>query len=578
MAQRPLSPILRYLHRLYGRPEIAELTDRQLLRRFAALGDEEAFALIVRRHGPMILGLCRRLLQNPEDAEDAFQATFLVLARKSSAAGWQDSVANWLYTVALRVTAKMRSQARRHGLEEESDLGCVVDPRETNPASHAMQNELSQYLDNALARLPKKYRAPLILCYLEGKSHKEAAQELGIPAGSVSRHLARGSELLRARLSQNGLCLASEALSTLLVQGIWRAGVAGARIRTIARSISLLSTGSAVATGAISARTILLAEGVVHAMFVAQWKAVSVVLLTIGMLAGGAGGVILESKTGTGSGRGDEFANGPAIVAMADEPAKDKKQEVKPSNTVTSTPAKAVNRESSWNGMQSKLDSPIQLEKQIEKRPLSEVIEHLADRFAPLDILVNESAFKEDLAHDNVMAVEVSLPRAGNVPLRTMLQMLTSQFGATYLVHPTHIEITTPKRTRPADWRITSTSENPVPLAPLVHAEFKETSLKDALRELSQETGISIVLDPGAVESTGKQKVTASLDNVGLDESVRVLADLCDLKAVVMDTLIYVTSVDKADALQAEQARKRATREKGEQKKEAERDAKKKSV
>src|SRR5258708_6002800 len=113
MAQRQSSPVLRYFHKLFEREELASLTDRQLLQRFAANRCEAAFTALVRRHGPMVLGICGRVLKDATDAEDAVQATFLVLARKGRGFGWQDSIGNWLYGVALRVAGRMRSQRQR---------------------------------------------------------------------------------------------------------------------------------------------------------------------------------------------------------------------------------------------------------------------------------------------------------------------------------------------------------------------------------------------------------------------------------------------------------------------------------
>jgi RNA polymerase sigma factor (sigma-70 family) len=200
MAQRPNSPLLRYLHRLFENKEIAALTDRQLLQRFAADRSEAAFTVLVRRHGAMVLGVCSRVLNDVADAEDAVQATFLVLARKGKSFGWHDSIGNWLYGVALRVASKMKTQRQRsHTLNAMLRATSVISPALKDPCTEAIHRELAEKLDSALRRLPKKYRAPLVLCYLEGKTHQEAARELGLPVGSVSRHMARGLELLRER-------------------------------------------------------------------------------------------------------------------------------------------------------------------------------------------------------------------------------------------------------------------------------------------------------------------------------------------------------------------------------------------
>jgi RNA polymerase sigma factor (sigma-70 family) len=172
--------------------------DGQLLLRFARYQDEAAFSALVRRHGPMVLGVCRRVLQQEQDAEDAFQATFMVLVRKVRTIEQPELLANWLYGVAYRIARKARASAsRRRGYESQAKVMGTADP-----TVGLNWRELRAVLDDALARLPEKYRVPLILCYLEGKTNEEAAVQLGWPVGSISARLSRGRELLRERLAQ----------------------------------------------------------------------------------------------------------------------------------------------------------------------------------------------------------------------------------------------------------------------------------------------------------------------------------------------------------------------------------------
>src|SRR5262249_26887681 len=152
----------------------------QLLERFAQRRDEGAFAALVERHGPLVLGVCRRILRHEQDAEDAFQATFYVLARRAGGFGWRDSVANWLYEVALRVSHKARSGAPRRRRHERQTA--LADQAAT---AQDAWHELKPLLDEELARLPRQLREPLVLCYLEGKTRDEAAQELGWSLGTV---------------------------------------------------------------------------------------------------------------------------------------------------------------------------------------------------------------------------------------------------------------------------------------------------------------------------------------------------------------------------------------------------------
>jgi RNA polymerase sigma factor (sigma-70 family) len=173
-----------------------EQTDGRLLKRFASQQDQAAFAALVRRHGPMVLAVCRRVLGNAHDADDAFQATFLVLVRKAGAIARPELLANWLYGVAYRVAVKARANAaRRSKHEQRAPVKACVDP-----VAEATGREVHAVLDAELRHLPEQYRAPLVLCYLEGKTNAEAACMLGWPTGSISGRLARARELLRMRL------------------------------------------------------------------------------------------------------------------------------------------------------------------------------------------------------------------------------------------------------------------------------------------------------------------------------------------------------------------------------------------
>ncbi|MDB5307884.1 MAG: Prenyltransferase and squalene oxidase repeat protein [Gemmataceae bacterium] len=182
-------------------PDASSLTDRELLHRFAESGDEAAFATLVARHSRMVLGVCRRQLPTVQDAEDACQATFLILARKAGGGRWQSSVANWLYTTARQVVAKAhRSAARRTKREGRAAVSEAV------PALDEISGrELLAVLDEELGKLPALYREPLVLCYLEGLSREDAAARLGVPWGTVKTRLERGRKRLEAALTRRGI-------------------------------------------------------------------------------------------------------------------------------------------------------------------------------------------------------------------------------------------------------------------------------------------------------------------------------------------------------------------------------------
>jgi RNA polymerase sigma-70 factor (ECF subfamily) len=200
--------------------------DRQLLERFAERRDEDAFAVLVSRHGSGVLGVCRRVLRHHQDAEDVSQAVFLVLAQKAGQVRWQCSVKQWLHAVAYRLSLRARGAlSRRHSFERSVET--LAPRREGDPAapasawdrlpenSHPREDPLAEVgrreskrlIAGELAGLPEKFHAPLVLCYLEGKTNEEAAGHLGWPAGSMSRRLARARALLQERLTRRGMAL-----------------------------------------------------------------------------------------------------------------------------------------------------------------------------------------------------------------------------------------------------------------------------------------------------------------------------------------------------------------------------------
>src|SRR5437868_14284770 len=215
MADGPLTDVLRYLRRLAPRDAAAE-TDRALLERFIRDRDESAFEALLSRHGPMVWGVCRGLLSDPHAAEDAFQATFLILVRKAGSVGRRELIANWLYGVAQRVARRARAAAaRRHGKEQRAT---EVTAFGTDDAASA---ELVRVIHEELDRLPTKYRSPVVLCCLEGKTCEEAASELGWTRGAVRGRLERARGRLRERLVRRGVALSAALLADPLTgQGL----------------------------------------------------------------------------------------------------------------------------------------------------------------------------------------------------------------------------------------------------------------------------------------------------------------------------------------------------------------------
>jgi RNA polymerase sigma factor (sigma-70 family) len=216
-------------------------TDGELLESFTARKDEEAFAELVRRHGPLVLGVCRKLLRHEQDAEDAFQATFLVLARRADSIYSAAVLPSWLYGVATRLAARIRAAGSRRRARE----GPLVDSATPGPQPDPEALEVAPVLHEEIGRLPEKYRAPIILCYLEGKTNEEAARLLDCPPGTVFSRLARARERLRKQLKRRGLVLSIAVLTTVLatLQQNARAAVPAQLALTTARLAVQVATG-----------------------------------------------------------------------------------------------------------------------------------------------------------------------------------------------------------------------------------------------------------------------------------------------------------------------------------------------
>ena len=214
--------VVHQLERLFGHGTVTGLTEGQLLDRFASRRDESAFESLMERHGPMVLGVCRQFLRDPNDVEDAFQATFLVLVRKAPTLRQKELLGNWLYGVAYRVALRARSvasrrQARVSAGKEVDNL--ATDPRRRGTASADETIEADEerpMLHEEVSRLPERYRMPIVLCYFEGLSHDQAAARLGWPVGTVKGRLSRARELLRGRLSRRGVTVTSAAIAAQL--------------------------------------------------------------------------------------------------------------------------------------------------------------------------------------------------------------------------------------------------------------------------------------------------------------------------------------------------------------------------
>ena len=252
MSQGQRSTLLAYLRHLVGAAATDD-SDAELLQRFAAQHDEAAFEALLRRHGPLVWSVCRRVLAEEHAAEDAFQATFLVLVRKARSVSKRASIRSWLYGVALRVALRARQQEQLRRRREQE--------RPIRHPGEATWHDVRPILDEEIQRLPEKYRLPIILCYLEGQTNDEAALALNCPRGTIATRLARARERLRSRLLSRGVTLSAGALTAMLTDNAIAASVP---------PLLLAQTAKAVFMGAASAAITTLTEGVLHAMFLSK--------------------------------------------------------------------------------------------------------------------------------------------------------------------------------------------------------------------------------------------------------------------------------------------------------------------
>ena len=269
------------IDRLFRTGTAVGLSDVQLLERFVVCHDEaaeSAFAVLMERHGPMVLAVCRRVLNDPHAAQDAFQATFLVLVRKAGTIRKRESIADWLYGVARRVSAHARADAARRRSVERRTLPGFVDAYEVPAPDIDVRDEVEH--------LPRDLRAVVVLCYLEGLTHEQAAHRLGWPVGTVRSRLARARDRLRADLTRRGIAPDASLLPLLAFRAI---ALPEGLIDTTVKAALLLAARDAGEAGLVSASTVALTEGVLRAMLISKLKIVGSIVLAAGAISSSVG-------------------------------------------------------------------------------------------------------------------------------------------------------------------------------------------------------------------------------------------------------------------------------------------------
>jgi RNA polymerase sigma factor (sigma-70 family) len=285
MATSHLSQTIQGLRRILLHQDGAGMSDRQLLDHFIGHRDEAAFAALVRRHGPVVWGVCCRVIGHYHDAEDAFQATFLVLARKAASIRQPEMLANWLYGVAHRTALKAKATTGKRRVREKQ----VSDMPEPETKQRDAWLDLEPLIDRELASLPDKYRIAIILCDLQGKTGKEAAHQLKIPEGTLSSRLRTGRVMLAKRLARNGVALSAGALAAVVSQNSASALAPTAVVSSTIKAAPLFAAGQTAATGLVSGKVAALTEGVMKAMLMTKLKTIATVLVLATLIAFGGG-------------------------------------------------------------------------------------------------------------------------------------------------------------------------------------------------------------------------------------------------------------------------------------------------
>jgi RNA polymerase sigma factor (sigma-70 family) len=307
MRHAALPSFMQMLRRVAARHARDEQADAELLARFVRQGDEAAFEVLVHRHGPMVWGVCRRLLTRTEDAEDAFQAAFVVLLRRAGSIRDGSLLGNWLYGVAYRVAVRARARAARRAARERQGML-------TERAATATETttDWQHLLHEEVFRLPEKYRLPIVICYLSGKTNEEAAAALGWPVGTVKGRLSRARELLRVRLARRGVCLAGAALTGTL---------SAARLDAALPPSLMQSTVTGAVTGmtaGISPHALTLSKGVMQSMFWNKCATAGMALAALALLPAGT----MLSYYGLSAMAQDRAAAGAAAPAAQTPPPK----------------------------------------------------------------------------------------------------------------------------------------------------------------------------------------------------------------------------------------------------------------
>jgi RNA polymerase sigma factor (sigma-70 family) len=394
-------------------PPYGESTDGQLLQRFRAHRDTEAFEELIRRHGRAVLLACCRHLREPHDVEDCFQAVWLVLARKAGSIRKPELLAGWLHGVARRTALESKASAARRRCKEMK----AARPEAVQPDGQA---ELRELLDREMARLPEPFRTAILTCDVQGVSYKEAARRLGWPEGTLAGRLARARALLARRLSRHGIAMTGGAL-VLTLAAPADAVVPAAIAATTAQAAVLFAVDTAAVPGIVSSKAILLAQGVLYMMHMTKLKIAAILVVTL-LAVAGVGGGLVPFLAGDEPGEKERAGNGqPGAGKLGGGTVKGDK----PGSSAR------LNREA-----EDKLSATIKLD--LKDVPLEDALEEFQKR-SGLNVWVNWQELQgQEIAKDHPVTLRIA-----DVPTRTALRLLLRSMELGYFVEDGVLNVTT---------------------------------------------------------------------------------------------------------------------------------------
>ncbi len=534
-----------------GETKVKDLADSELVRRFAVEQDEACFAEIVQRHGPLVWGVCRRVLANPHDEEDAFQATFMVLARNAAKVRRRAALASWLYGVAYRVAVKAFRKIHRYREIPLIDHAAS----EADPLERLSKRGDERAVDEELHALPEKYRAALILYYLENRTHQEIADQLHLSASAVDGRLKRGRAELRRRLVKRGISLSCFAALLGLGQNVAAASIPPALIQSTVEASIAFARGEIAAGEMASAggsQQLALSEITEMTLFARKLTALSAsAVLATAFGVYGLGVLVYAQEEGNVAGGG--VAGGKkAVVLKADDPfgatpeakAAAARLQQRAANKPPVT-GSLPTREAVKNIL-SALDEQTVLE--FKLTPLKEAFGYIAE-LHNIPIAFDIKSMKTvGITKDSAITRAVS-----GMSLRSALHLILEPLNLDFTIRDEVLVITSAsgaeaRLTAPGHSRSVANEINRK-LDKKSGFDFLETPLSDACDFISEEHNISIIIDGNALDEIGvatDEPITMSLDDVSLRSALHLILEPLDLAYTIHDEVLMITSADEA--------------------------------